>query len=204
MDSRKFFIIGVALIAIVTGTWLSWRIVVPPPVPESATLLPAPTSLAEFSLLDQNGETFTRESLAGEWSLVFFGFTNCPDVCPLTLQVLANAQQQMLDAGIEPQPRIVLVSVDPERDTPEVIAQYVAHFGISTRGVTGDLTETRKLTDNLGIYFEKADIDGDNYSVDHSAVVIVVNPDGNFHALFGAPHIAENFARDMPIIMSAK
>ncbi len=204
MDSRKYFIAGVAIIAIVTGTWMSWRVMVPPPSPQTATLLPAPAALAEFSLLDQDGELFSRDSFKGSWNLVFFGFTNCPDVCPLTLQVLASARNQMLKDGLETPPRIVLVSVDPERDTPAIIGQYVAHFGDGILGVTGDLEEIRKLTDGLGIYFGKSGIDGDNYSVDHSAVVIVVNPEGQFHALFGAPHAAENFAHDMPIIMTAR
>ena len=204
MDSRKYFIVSVALVAIVTGSWLSWRLMVPPPRPQTATMLPAPADLPAFSLLDQNGNTFSRDDFGGEWNLVFFGFTHCPDVCPLTLQVLANARQQMRAAGQDVLPRIVLVSVDPERDSPDVIGQYVAHFADGSIGVTGDLAELRKLTDGLGIYFEKSDIDGDNYSVDHSAVVIVVDPDVKYRALFGAPHLAENFAHDLPIIMSAR
>ena len=180
------------------------RVLSPPPLPQTATLLPAATDLAEFSLLDQDGASFTRSSLEGRWNLVFFGFTHCPDVCPLTLQVLAKARQQMLDAGQDELPRIVLVSVDPERDTPEVIGQYVSNFGADTIGVTGELSELRKLTDGLGIFFEKSGLDGDNYSVDHSAVVIVIDPDGRFHSLFGAPHQADNFAHDLPIIMSMR
>jgi protein SCO1/2 len=208
MDSRKYFIATVAIIAIVTGTWLTSRVLSPPPLPQTATLLPAATDLAEFSLLDQDGAVFTRSSFEGRWNLVFFGFTHCPDVCPLTLQVLAKARQQMIDEGRDELPRIVLVSVDPERDTPEAIGQYVAYFGDDMIGVTGELSELRKLTDGLGIFFEKSgfdsDIEGDNYSVDHSAVVIVVDPDGRFHSLFGAPHKAENFANDLPIIMSIR
>lgn len=204
MDSRKYFIAAVAIIAIVTGIWLTSRVLSPPPLPQTATLLPAAMDLAEFSLLDQDGTTFTPRSFDGRWNLVFFGFTHCPDICPLTLQVLAKARQQMVDAGQEELPRIVLVSVDPERDTPEVIGQYVAHFGADTIGVTGELSELRKLTDGLGIFFEKSGLDGDSYSVDHSAVVIVVDPDGRFHSLFGAPHKAENFAHDLAIIMSAR
>jgi protein SCO1/2 len=204
MDSRKYFIVSVAIIAIVTGIWLTSRVLTPPPLPQTATLLPATTELAEFSLLDQDNVPFTRSSFEGRWNLVFFGFTHCPDVCPLTLQVLAAARQQMVDEGREELPRIVLVSVDPERDTPQVLGQYVAHFGDDTIGVSGELSELRKLTDGLGIYFEKSALDGDSYSVDHSAVVIVVDPDGRFHSLFGAPHIAENFAHDLPIIISAR
>jgi protein SCO1/2 len=204
MDSRKYFIVAVAIIAIVTGIWMTSRVLSPPPQPQTATLLPAATDLAEFSLLDQDGEPFTRSDFAGRWNLVFFGFTHCPDVCPLTLQVLANARQLMIDDGQEELPRIVLVSVDPERDTPAVIGQYVSNFGEDTIGLSGELSELRKLTDGLGIFFEKSGVDGDSYSVDHSAVVIVVDPDGRFHSLFGAPHKAENFAHDLAIIMSAR
>jgi protein SCO1/2 len=208
MDSRKYFIVTVAISAMVTGVWMSYHILMPPPVTQTATLLPAATELAEFSLLDQDGNAFTPASFEGHWNLVFFGFTHCPDVCPLTLQVLANARQQMTNKGVDELPRIVLVSVDPERDTPEIIGQYVSHFGADAVGVTGDLTEIHKLTDGIGIFFEKSavagEIDSDNYSVDHSAVVLIVNPDGKFHGLFGAPHIADNFAHDMPIIMSAR
>lgn len=204
MDSRKYFIATVAIVAIVTGIWLSSRVLSPPPLPKTATVLPAATELAEFSLLDQNGDLFTRSSFEGRWNLVFFGFTHCPDVCPLTLQVLAKARRQMLDDGQDEMPRIVLVSVDPERDTPAAIGQYVSNFGEDIVGVTGELSELRKLTDGLGIFFEKSGFDGDDYSVDHSAVVIVVAPDGRFHSLFGAPHKAENFAYDLPLLMSAR
>jgi len=99
-------------------------------------------------------------------------------------------------------PRIVLVSVDPERDTPESLAQYVAYFGDDNLGITGDLAELRKLTNGLGIYFEKTTGDGENYSVAHAAVVLVINPDGQLKALFSAPHEAGNFVHDLPIIMS--
>ena len=202
MDSRKYFIATVAIVAIATGTWLSMRVLQPPPVLQKATLLPAPVELAEFSLLDQNNQAFDSSGFEEHWNLVFFGFTHCPDICPITLQVLANAQRILADEGHDELPRIVLVSVDPERDTPEIISAYVSHFGQDTVGVTGELEEIRKLTDGLGVFFEKSG-DGEDYSVDHSSVVIVVNPDGQFHGLFGAPHIAEDFAHDMPLLMSA-
>lgn len=204
MDSRKYFILAAAIAGIATGGWWTWRVMQPAPLPQTATVLPAAAELADFSLLDQRGDTFTRASLEGKWSLLFFGFTHCPDICPLTLQVLADARRQMQAAGVVPLPQIVLVSVDPERDSPELIGHYIAAFGDGLLGVSGELTELRKLTTSLGIYFEKANIDGDNYSVDHSAVVIVINPEGRFRALFGTPHVAANIAHDLPIIMSAR
>lgn len=202
MDSRKYFIVSVAVIAMITGAWLSWRVMAPAPQLQTATVLPAATELADFSLLDQNGNAFASADFSGQWNLVFFGFTHCPDICPLTLQVLANAQQILASEGVRTLPRIVLVSVDPERDTPALLGQYVSHFGSNVLGVTGTVAEIRKLTSGLGIYFEKSNVNGDDYSVDHSAVVIVVNPDGKFHALFGTPHTAENIAHDMQLIMA--
>ena len=202
MDSRKYFIVSVAIVAIATGTWLSMRVLQPPAVLQKATLLPAPVELPEFSLLDQDAQAFDRNAFKNHWNLVFFGFTHCPDICPITLQVLANAQRTLAEDGRDDLPRIVLVSVDPERDTPEIINKYVSHFGQDSVGITGELEEIRKLTDGLGVFFEKAG-DGDDYSVDHSSVVIVVNPDGQFHALFGTPHVAEEFTHDLPLLMSA-
>ena len=204
MNPRKAFIILVSLAAITTGTWFSYQLAAPPPVPGTATVLPATSELPEFSLLNQRGEVIGRDVFEGQWDLLFFGFTQCPDICPLTLQVLANAQQQMADAGQEPLPRIVFVSVDPERDTPDVIREYVGHFSDNGLGITGSLDEIRKLTNGLGIFFEKEGPDEENYSVAHSAVVLVVDPDGRFHSLFGTPHEAENFVHDLPIIMSER
>jgi len=204
MNLRKAFIVFASLAAITTGAWFSFQLALPPPVPGTATLLPARSELPEFSLLDQDGQMIGRDVFEGQWDLLFFGFTQCPDICPLTLQILADAQRQLADAGQEPLPRIVLVSVDPERDTPDVVGQYVGHFGDGSLGITGSIDELRKLTDDLGIYFEKSESEEENYSVAHSAVVLLIDPDGRFHSLFGTPHKAENFVHDLPIIISAR
>ncbi len=204
MNPRKAFIILVSLAAITTGMWFSFQLAAPPPVPGTATVLPATSELPEFSLLNQHGEVIGRDVFEGQWDLLFFGFTQCPDICPLTLQVLANAQQQLAEAGRQAPPRIVFVSVDPERDTPDVIGEYVDHFGDDSLGITGSMDELRKLTNGLGIFFEKLEPDEENYSVAHSAVVLVIDPDGQFHSLFGTPHEAENFVHDLSIIMSAQ
>lgn len=201
MNPRRLIIIAVAIVAIAAGTWASYRLVVPPATPRVATVLPSPVELPEFSLLDQAGREIHRDVFAGQWDLLFFGFTRCPDVCPLTLQVLATARSQLADAGEDPLPRIVLVSVDPERDTPGLMQQYVAYFGEGNLGVTGEPAEIRKLADGLGIYFDKVPGDDGDYTVDHSAVVLLIDPDGDFRALFGAPHVAANFVHDLPIIM---
>ena len=97
-------------------------------------------------------------------------------------------------------PRIVLVSVDPERDTPEILGRYVGYFGPDNLGITGDLEQLKRLTSGLGIYFEKVNIVEEDYGVDHSAAVLVVDPDGKFVALFSAPHSVGNYLHDLPII----
>jgi len=204
MGPRNIFIAVIAVVAIATGTWLSYQLMSPPPAPQTATMLPAPAELPEFSLVDHTGRSVRPEVFADHWSLVFFGFTHCPDICPLTMRVLADAKIQLAALNQDPLPRIVLVSVDPERDTPEIMSQYIGYFGDGNLGITGDLDELRKLTNGLGIYFEKSSVDGDDYSVDHSAVVLVMNPAGRFHALFGAPHEAGNFVHDLPIIMKSQ
>jgi protein SCO1 len=202
MSPRYLLLAAVAVLAVVTGVYLSLQLATPPPQPRVATVLPVAGDVPDFSLLDPHGRSIGREVFVGQWDLVFFGFTHCPDVCPLTLQVLAEAKNTLGRAGLQPLPRIVFVSVDPERDTPELMGRYVDHFGDGNLGVTGDLPEILKLTRGLGIFFAKTRAEGGNYSVDHSAVVLVIDPDGKLDALFSAPHVAANFVHDLPIVMA--
>lgn len=203
MASIRPFIALILLLALGAGVYVALQMSAPPPQPTTATLLPASDPLPDVALIDHNGNRVGAEVFNGRWDLVFFGFTHCPDICPLTLQVLADARRQMREAGIKDLPRIVLVSVDPERDTPESLASYISHFGDDNLGITGTLPEIRKLTAALGIFFDKqmADESG-NYGVDHSAVVLLMNPGGRLRALFSAPHEAANFVNDLPLIMS--
>lgn len=202
MRPRSIIVAAVAITAIALGTWTSYRILSPPPVPRAATVLPATGELPEFSLLDHDGDPIGPEVFAGQWDLVFFGFTHCPDVCPLAMQILASVRQQLSEAGFAPLPRIVLVSVDPERDSPEVIRQYVRHFGETNLGITGELEEIRKLTKSLGVYFQKIETDSEHYTVDHYPGVLLMNPAGQLHALFGTPLDIANFVHDLPIIIA--
>jgi len=198
---RKYLAVGLVIFAFAGGTvFMLLAFSGPRGLPEHATVLPQSVPLPSFSLLDQHGARFDKESFAGHWSLVFFGFTNCPDICPATLSQLAVARSRMLDDGENNFPHIVLVSVDPERDTPETMSVYVEHFRADITGVTGTLVELRKLTSALGIYFEKSANDDGSYSVDHSAIVIVVNPRAEFQAVFRAPHKIEHFVDDLPRI----
>jgi len=203
MKLRKLLIAVVLGTAMAAGIWMAMNIQRTVPVPTTATVLPSPVDLPMFSLLDHEGQSIDQNIFVGQWDLVFFGFTTCPDICPLTLQTLSAARRQLKAIGQAPLPRIVLVSVDPERDTPAVLAKYIAAYGDTTLGITGELDELRKLTGGLGIFFEKnTGVDG-SYSVDHSTVVIVVDPAGRFHSLFSGPHVIENFVHDLALIMAS-
>jgi len=189
---RLILVFGLVIIAFVGGTvFMTLAFQGPREQPLHAMVLPQSRALPQFSLLDQDGAKFDTESLRDQWSLLFFGFTHCPDICP---------RSRVLDEGESTFPNIVLISVDPERDTPEVLAEYIGHFGDRVTGVTGPIDELRKLTSALGIYFEKSVGENGNYNVDHSAVVIVINKNAEFHALFSAPHTIDHFVEDMPLI----
>ena len=204
MQSRNIIIALVLGIAIAAGFALSLRDSREPVVSLTATVLPAGNELPDFALFDQYGAAAGRSVFEGQWDLVFFGFTNCPDICPATMTVLGQARRELGARGQDPMPRIVLVSVDPERDTPEAMARYVAYFGDDNLGLTGELVEIRKLTDALGVFFQKAGADGEAYGVDHSTVVLVIDPEGRLKALFSAPHEVANLVHDLPLIMASE
>lgn len=198
------FIIAIALgLALAAGIFLALRMQTPAAA-QHATLLSPPSEIPEFSLVDHDGNPIDRTAFEGQWDLVFFGFTHCPDICPTTLQVLSAAKVRLDELDQSPLPRIVLVSVDPERDTPEIMRPYVDYFGAGNLGITGSLEEIEKLTSGLGIYFRKQPIDDDNYSVDHSAAVLVIDPEGRFNALFSGTHVIENYVDDLPVIMDSR
>lgn len=172
--------------------------------PQYATLLPEPLPLPEFSLIGQDGEPFTRDSLRGQASLMFFGFTHCPDICPATLQQLATARKRLAEeAPGAALPEIILISVDPERDTPEVLRRYVSHFGEGVTGVSGEPADIRSLADALGLFFEKSG-SGLRYSVSHSTAVLVIDPEAELQAIFSTPHAVDAFVHDLPLLMASQ
>lgn len=203
MKLRNLIFAVVLGTAMAAGIWMAMNVQRTLPAPTTATVLPSPADMPAFSLLDHDGRRIDQNVFVGQWDLVFFGFTHCPDVCPLTLQTLSAVKRRLEEAGQAPLPRIVLVSVDPERDTPAVMSRYIAAYGDNTLGITGELDELRKLTGGLGVFFQKNTGDDGSYSVDHSAVVIVVDPAGRFHSLFSGSHVIENFVHDLPLIMAS-
>lgn len=163
----------------------------------SATWLPGGRALPDVTLVDHRGEPLDTGSLRGRWHFVFFGFTHCPDVCPGTLADLAGAWERLEAQGVAGDTGMLFVSVDPARDTPERLAGYVTHFHPDFTGATGERRAIDRLTDALGIAYTLHDQDGgDDYRVDHSAAVLLINPEGRLQAVFQPPHGRQVLAED--------
>lgn len=205
MPMNKSSIAAVAILALVIGFALSWYLARSQPVNlESGTWFGEQArALPEFELTDHRNRKFTRDSLAGKWSLLFFGFTHCPDICPTTLQTLKQMVEAIGDPQVEDAVQVVFVSVDPERDTPKILADYVTYFDPDFIGATAAMQNLRPLTRALGIAHEihNRGEDDSSYDVDHSAAIVLVNPRAEFAGLFGAPQNAGAMARDMTLIV---
>ena len=194
--ARLFRILIVAVVALAAGV-LSARYLSRPAGPEHALQLDSPRPLPSFTLRDHSGGVFDRASMEGHWTLIFFGFTHCPDVCPTTLHTLAGVLGALADLPSGSQPGVVMVSIDPIRDTPEKLAAYVPFFDPDFVGVTGDMADIMTLTRNLGVAFSYGPVDGsDAYSVDHTASIFLVDPEARLAAVFGTPHAVADIARD--------
>lgn len=210
-SSIKKFILLVCIgaISLVVGLWTSQQILVTnndTKVPKNldATVLPNARPLVEFNLFDQNKETFSPAQLKGQWSFLFFGFTNCPDVCPTTLKVMQSMWKTLpTKMGDKGHPKLYFVSVDPDRDKAETLKQYVQYFNPEFNGVTGKLDELDKLTHQIGIlygYDEKENGDDIEYIVNHSAQLILVDPKGRMRAVISPPHDAKTIAANFQTI----
>ena len=154
---------------------------------DSETSTPAATEVrAKFSLVDHQGRAVTENTYRGKWLLVFFGYTSCPDICPLTLYDIALAMKALDEDGDRVQP--IFVSVDPERDTVDVLAKYIPSFGPSIVGLTGEPEQVKQTAQSFRVYYEKVAIPGnpEAYTMDHQSYIYLIRPDGEFETVF--PH----------------
>ena len=149
-------------------------------------LLDTPRNFGEIKLIDHHGKPFTRDRFEGRWSLVFFGFTYCPDICPATMSFLNQFMGQLEGTEAEGT-QVVMVSVDPARDTVEQLASYVPFFNPDFIGVTGEFLDLHRFATALNTPFRKVPGQDENYLVDHSANVVLVNPRGDYHGFFKTP-----------------
>lgn len=166
------------------------------------TVLPEGRSLDAFELVDHRGARFGQADFPGRWSVLFFGFTHCPDICPTTLYDLARLRRQLEDLPAEQLPAVYMVSVDVERDTPEVLARYVSAFNESFTGLTGTPDQLARLAGPLGVAYGTVPGEGDDYEVLHSAALFLLNEHGEFVAVASAPHDVDALARDYRALLA--
>ena len=179
-----------------------------PPL-QTATLLPQPRELPAFNLRQSDGTPLVPGELAGHWTLVFLGFTFCPDVCPTTLAELAQAQKQWQALPEATRPRVLFVSVDPERDTPRKAGEYAHAFHADTLAATADVPALEKFATSLGFVFMKVPGKGfeqnpNDYSVDHSANIALLDPQGRLAGLIRPPFKPAAIADDLARLSAAE
>lgn len=175
-----------------------------PVVLASGTILAPARALADFSLIDNRGRSFGSENLRGHWSLMFFGYTNCPDYCPTTLTTLAALEKQLRAAKTVAPPQVVFVSVDARRDTPAQLNQFVPAFDPDFVGLTAaSQPALEALAKKWGIAVNIQYAADGNYIVDHSAVMFVIDPGGKLAAILTGPFTIDALRGDFQRIVSA-
>ena len=168
----------------------------------TGTYLAPARALPDFSLIDQRGAPFGPRNFDGHWSLMFFGYTNCPDFCPTTLVTLA-AMEKNLRAGHVSGPQVVFISVDAKRDTPQQLAKYVPYFDPTFIGVTAsDQPTIEALARKLGVAVALVPSPDGGYTVDHSGAIFVVDPAGKIAAILTGPFTADALQADFGRIVA--
>jgi len=205
---QKTLLVLLALVALIFGLTVH-RVLNQKGALDSATLadagiilLPQSRTLPEFNLIDQNGQRVFEKTLTGTWSLLFFGYTYCPDICPATLAELRELRSKLSPELLD-KLRVVLVSVDPGRDTPAQLAQYVGYFAADFQGWSGELDQIQSLANRLGIPFIPADTSKPGYTVSHSGNLAIIGPDGNQQGFIRAPLNTAKLAVQLPLLLES-
>ncbi|MEX2498085.1 MAG: SCO family protein [Wenzhouxiangellaceae bacterium] len=161
--------------------------------PESlrSVLWPEPLELAEFELTTQTGRAFTENSFAGQWDLVFFGYLDCPDICPMTLGAMRQMRRLLMARGFPPDAaRFVLVSVDTEKDGPERMGRYLAEFDREFIGLTGTQAMVDRFAESLAVYYRKVP-DSPGNAIDHTSSLMIIDPEGRAVGALQPPLVPE-------------
>lgn len=211
LTPQRILLVAVATAGLMAG--VAFAMLLRPAAPtdpnaqlERATVLFGQTrALPAFSLADQHGVAFDPARLQGRWTLLYFGFTHCPDVCPTTLGAVDAAVDLLADSPLAEQLDVGFVSVDPERDDPEHLGRYVTFFNTDFLGITGSRDDIDRLTRAVGaVYRIEPHAAGDqDYSVDHTSRLMLIDPAAHFHAVFSDPHEPQVLARELRIIADA-
>jgi protein SCO1/2 len=201
--SKTLVLLLLGAIALGSGIWLGQRLIQPPTPPEIDGIhLEQSLQLPDFELVHESGRPFTAADFRGRWTFVYFGYTYCPDACPMALGQLNVVDRALAESGNGGSTGYLLISVDPRRDTPERLAEYTKFFNPKFEGATGESSELEKLTRALGVLYrvpENPD-DPDNYLVDHSSTVLLINPDGALQAVFTPPQDPSTMTADYLLI----
>jgi protein SCO1/2 len=205
-QSSKVSLIVVAIVAASVGVFAARTLLAPPAAVtlQSGTALNPPKPIPAFALTDHNDAAFGNDQLRGRWSLLFFGFANCGDICPTTLALMASVKKSLGDLPSEQQPRLIFVSVDPGRDTPDRLKAYVANFHADFVAITGAQANVDAFTKSLGVPSAIRALPDGGYAVDHYAGLLATDPNGDLHALFGAPHTLAALAADVRTLIGAR
>ncbi len=164
-------------------------------------LLPQSRPVPPLSLTNQDGEAVQMDELQGKWTLLFFGYTFCPDICPATLAELRKLRSELPET-VRERMQPVLVSVDPHRDTPEQLGKYLKFFGDGFIGLTGSLEAIQTLANGVGIPFIPGDTSRENYTVDHSGNLVIIGPDGRQRGFIRAPLKVQKLREQLPGLLS--
>jgi protein SCO1/2 len=207
--SQRFWLLGAtAVVGAAFGVTLAIHLLrgsAAPPPSIGGYVLPEPRALPAVELIDDHGMSFTPPGFVGHWSFLYFGYTYCPDVCPLALIELASLKKTLGSELPDEPVEYYLVSVDPARDTPERLREYVAYFDPSFHGLTGSPADLMQLAERTGsVFFVPDDQTGDNYLVSHSSNVVLLDPDGRLHAVFTPPRNPAQLATDFAKIVARR
>jgi protein SCO1/2 len=189
----------VIAIAAIVGGWLSnvaFNLKSTVPALRTATVFSTPRMVTDFNLQDAHGQPFSNPQLKDRWTLLFFGYTSCPDVCPTTLNQFASIWKSLTDAE-RARLQFVFVSVDPKRDTLDKLAAYVSYFSSDFIGATGSAEQIASFTKSLGVPVIIQQTADGNYTVDHSASLFVINPQQQFAATISPPYTPAALTSDL-------
>lgn len=211
MFNRTTAWILIAALAAGLGLWAGerWFATRTPATPalQAVKLFDHPRELPSFSLQQSDGTQLVPGELKGHWTLVFLGFTHCPDVCPTTLAQLAQAQKQWTTLPDPTRPRVLFVSVDPGRDSPDAIGEYAHGFDRDTLAATTDVPALEAFARSLSMVFAKvpapAGAPADQYSIDHSASIAVLDPQARMAGVIMPPLDPRAIASDMTVLTTA-
>jgi len=148
-----------------------------------------------FQLTDQSGKRVTDKDFRGRYMLIYFGYSFCPDVCPTTLAVMAQALEKVGDRSRRVAP--ILITIDPERDTPKVLEDYVKAFGPTFVGLTGNAAEIKDVEKKYRVYAVKKPLEGGNYGMDHSSVIYLMGPDGKLVSFYDEAISPDDLAKEL-------